>query len=317
MKKIFTIISVLTGLNLLLGCQGLKHADPADYAIAFNVLTDQENDNYEVFTMNFDGTEQQNISKLPGVEWTYHSSGDKLYFISDKDTCHRCYFLYETNYRGENLRKVSDLRLADSWMDSRNDGQEIIIKPKADSAFYIIDTKGTVINKIYTGLPYATDPHFLNDGKQIVFRGAYAKFKKNTSYIDELFIINEDGSGLRQLTHYPQADTTARWHNYHAGPPELHPTENFISYHSFQNGKYSLYAVTPDGSRQWKLTDLPQDEGWHDWSPDGKWLAVELFDTKQTQFYIGVLNWETKELKVLTDSTYKYQQSPNFVKKKP
>jgi TolB protein len=45
-----------------------------------------------------------------------------------------------------------------------------------------------------------------------------------------------------------------------------------------QNGKYSLYSVSLDGQKQWKLTNNPQNEGWHSWSPDGKWLAIELFD---------------------------------------
>jgi len=315
MTKRSLLVSALFFLTLLSGCQSHKNSGLADYAIAYNVLTDSEKDNYEVFTMNTDGSEKQNVTRLDGVEWTYFSSGDKLYFISDKDTSHRAYFLYETNFRGENPRKVTDLRLADSWMDSRKDGKELMVRPRADSAFYIIDLNGQVLNKIYTGLPYSSDPQFINDGQQIVFRGSPKKFKKDSGYLDELYIINEDGSGLRQLTHYPKADTTAKWHNYHAGPPAWHPTEKFISYHSFQNGKYNLYAITPDGSRQWKLTDSDQNEGWHDWSPDGKWLVVDLFDTGQTQFHIGLMNWETREMTVLTDSTYKYQQAPNFVRK--
>ncbi|MBT8218909.1 MAG: PD40 domain-containing protein, partial [Bacteroidia bacterium] len=122
------------------------------------------------------------------------------------------------------------------------------------------------------------------------------------------------GSNSLQLTQYPASDTTAEWFAYKAGPPRWHPTENYITYQSKQNGKYSLYAVTPDGQKHWKLTDNAQDEGWHDWSPDGRWLAIELFDSEQTQFHIGLMNWETKELNILTDTTYQYQQAPVFVK---
>jgi TolB protein len=68
--------------------------------------------------------------------------------------------------------------------------------------------------------------------------------------------------------------------------------------------------VAPDGSRQWKLTENTFDEGWHDWSPDGRWLFVETFDTDQTQFAIHRINWNTRELFRLTDTTYKYQQAP-------
>ena len=44
-----------------------------------------------------------------------------------------------------------------------------------------------------------------------------------------------------------------------------------------------------------------------------KWLVIELFDNEQTQFHIGLMSWETKEMKILTDSTYQYQQCPNFI----
>ena len=309
--NILKVLPTLIVLFIFINC-GPKQPE---YAIAYNVLFDAENDNYEVFTMNLDGSNKKNVTNLPGVEWSYYSYKDQLYFISDKDFCHRCYRLYVTDPKGKSIKKVSDVVLADSWMSSRKNGTELIVKPssKIDSVFYIINMKGEVVKKLPTGLPYFSDPLFVNDGKQLVFRGSKKRFKKDNGYLDELYIMNDDGSSLRQLTHYPKNDTTAKWHHYHAGPPKLHPSENFISYQSFQDGKYSLYAVSLDGEKQWKLTENEQNEGWHDWSPDGKWFVIELFDDEQTQFHIGLMNWETKEMKILTDTTYRYQQAPNFV----
>ena len=317
---------LLFWICILTSCTGINNSDTEinkvepEYDIAYNVLFDSENDNYEVFTMNLDGSDKRNITNLSGVEWTYYSYKDRLYFISDRDTCQRCaYFLYETDFKGTNPRKVSDIQLADSWMSSRNNGTEFIVKPnrRVDSVFYIIDLKGNLLQKLETGLPKSDDPLFVNNGKQVVFCGANKNSKREKGYKEELYLINIDGSGLKQLTHYPVSDTTAPWWAYKAGPPKLHPIENFISYQSYQSGKYSLYAVTLDGSRQWKLTENPEDEGWHDWSPDGKWLAIELFDNAQTQFHIGLMNWESKQMKIITDTTFKYQQAPNFVVKNP
>lgn len=295
-----------------------NNTNEPEYAIAYNVLTDSENDNYEVFTMNIDGTEKQNITNLSGVEWTYYSYRNKLYFVSDKDTCQRCaYFLYESDYKGENLRRVSDISLADSWMSSRYEGSQFIVLPKSqeDSAFYIIDTTGQIVQKLYTGFPKFSDPLFINNGKRIVFRGGTKKSKKEEGFQEELYIINDDGTNLIRLTNYPESDTTAPWFAYKVGPPKLHPTENFISYTSYQNGKYSLYGVTTDGKRQWKLTNNSINEVYHDWSPDGKWLLTDVSDTTETNFDIALINWQTKEMKILTDTTYQYQQAPNFVLK--
>ena len=56
-------------------------------------------------------------------------------FISGRDTCRRCYLLYEMDADGGNLRKVSDIRLADSWMSSRKDGTELIVTPPSLGGF--------------------------------------------------------------------------------------------------------------------------------------------------------------------------------------
>lgn len=288
-----------------------------EYALLYNVLVNDSTDNYDVFSMNIDGSDKTNITKFPGLEWTYFSDNERVLFISDKDTCQRCYRLYETNYKGENPKKISDIRLADSWMSSRKNSTELIVRPhsKVDSVFYIIDRKGNVISKVKSGMPYSSDPLFVNNGKQIVFRGGLTKSKLIEGFNEELYIIDENGQNNKQLTHYPKSDTTAGKFGYKAGTPKLNPTENYITYQSKQNGQYSLYAVSLDGQKQWKLTENEQNEGWHDWSPDGKWLAIELFDNDQTQFHIGLMNWDTREMKILTDTTYQYQQCPNFVLK--
>jgi TolB protein len=286
------------------------------YRLAYNVLYDSENDNYEVFSMNLDGSDKQNITNLKGVEWTYNADGKDLYVISDKDTTHRHYFLYRTTAKGNSFTKVSEVRLADSWIGTRKNGTELIVRPHSsvDTAFYILNYNGRIIDTLKVDLPYFSDPHFSPNGSQIVFRGALKPFKKDSGYLDELYIMNADGSNLKQLTTYPVNDTTAQWYNYHAGPPMWNPAENFITYQSRQNGKSSLYAVTPDGEKQWKLTENDSlQEGWHRWSPDGKWLAIEVFDEEGKQFQIQLTDWETKQSKILTDTTYRFQQAPVFV----
>lgn len=308
-------VTILGLLTLLLSCNSKEDTSQHELGLVYNVLRDVDIDNFEVYSMNLDGSDKKNITDLYPVDWTYYSYKDTLYFVSDRGACKRCYFLYKSNFKGENVQKVSELELADSWMSTRKDGSEIIVKPKliTENTFYILDQKGNIINRLETGLPYAADPLFVNDGKQLVFRGGKTVGKNIDGFEEELYIMDDDGQNRKQLTHYPEKDTTAGKYGYRAGAPKLHPTENFITYQSKQNGKYSLYAVSLDGSKTWKLTENTENEGWHDWSPDGKWLAIELFDDEQSQFHIGLMNWETKEMEILTDDTFKYQQAPNFI----
>ncbi len=79
-------------LHLPVLCSAQLHAQK-QYKIVYNVLEDKAKDNYEIYSMNMDGTDKKNITNTPGVEWVYYAYEDKVYYISDIDTCHRCYFL--------------------------------------------------------------------------------------------------------------------------------------------------------------------------------------------------------------------------------
>lgn len=293
--------------------------DSLPYLIAYNVFAPDSvaEDNYEIFIMDMNGGNKSNLTNHPDVAWTYLSSDSTIFFVSDRDTSNRIVFLYEMDKEGNNVSRITNLRMRDSWMGVRRNGSELILIPHSsiDSIFYIINRKGDIIGKVKPEIDYMSNPTFSPDGQQIAFVGKNKKSKREEGYWEEIFVCNDDGSQTIQLTHYPENDTTAEWFAYKAGPPRWHPTEEFISFQSKRNGKYSLYAVTPDGKKEWKLTELEQNEGWHSWSPDGKWLAIEVFDTAQTQFGIGLMHWETKEFKILTDSSYKYQQAPVFLEK--
>ncbi|MFV8225607.1 TolB family protein [Christiangramia aquimixticola] len=319
MKIIFITILSLS----LFSCKESKKNGEAitkpkdEFRIAYNVLYDDENDDYEVFSMDLDGSDPKNITNLKGVEWTYYAYGKDLYFISDKDTASRNYFLYKTDVTGASPKKIFNKRLADSWMGSRKNGQELIIRPhkSVDTAFYIIDTLGGIIKTLKPDLAYFNDPEFSPDGKKIVFRGSNKAFKKDSGYLDELYIMNADGSDLKKLTTYPSNDTTSTWYNYHAGPPRWHPTENFISYQSRQRGKSRLFGIDPSGEEARELIKNDSlNQGWHAWSDDGKWLAVEVSELDGSQYHIQLINWKTKKAKILTDTLYKFQQAPIFVK---
>ncbi len=285
--------------------------------IAYNVLEDQKADNYEAYTMNADGSSARNITSHKDVAWTYYAWKDKLFFVSDRDACRRCYFLYQSDAFGSNIKKVSDLQLEDSFMGSRNKGKEMVVAGRIGKdvryQLFIIDITTGKYRQITNESGGAfRDPIFSPDGKRIAY--VYKKNRLDRNEIEELNIMNADGTNRRRLTTYPPDDKTAEAGSYKVGPPHWNRKHNFISYQSNQKGKSSIYAVTPDGKKQWKLTDNPFEEGWHEWSPDGNWLVVDVRDPATGRYDIYLMNYRTKEVKKLTgDSRFKYHQSPVFV----
>lgn len=291
---------------------------PAELRIAFNVYTNAPEDNYEVFAMDLDGGNRKNITNTPGVDWVYAAYGDRLLFLSDRDTCHRCYFLYEMDADGNNVRRISDRQLQDSWMSARMNGREFIVDPKGinDTAFFRIGTDGAILDTLYHGMAYANDPCFSPDGKQVVFRGANAKFKQDQGYHDELYIINTDGTGRRQLTHYPANDTTAEWWAYHAGPPQWR-ADGRITFCSKRKGNLSIFSIKPDGTDEQQLTPDGFDEDWHAWSTNGQWLVyggTPLVGLEERPVYdIFLMDMGTKQVKQLTTDTLT-EQAPVLVR---
>ena len=295
------------------------------YKIVYNVLEDREKDNYEIYSMNMDGTGKRNLTNSPGVEWVYYAFEDKVYFISDKDTCHRCYFLYEMDAEGENVRKISNLQLEDSWMGSRNNGTEMIVlgrSGKLRAQLVLVNLQSGSYKQITNDtLSTKRDPMFLPGGKEILL--AYRPDKTQRKTVpDELWKFrleeNSDGSVRlyekgTQVTHFPIQDTTTQWFEYHAGPPQWNSRYGFISYLSKQNRQTQIYTVTPNGKKQRQLTSGELSSGWHSWSADGRWLAMDRSTSDGKGFDIYLMNYKTRAILRLTDDP-KTEQAPVIVK---
>jgi len=104
------------------------NAQPADYRIAFNTLEDSKADDYDVYSMNIDGSGEKNITKNKDVAWTYYAWKDRLFFVSDRGACRRCYFLHESDANGNNMQQESNPQLQESMLGARNDGKALRLR---------------------------------------------------------------------------------------------------------------------------------------------------------------------------------------------
>lgn len=283
--------------------------------IVYNVLHDSVGDDYEIFAMDTDGSNRRNISNRKGVDWVYSAYGDRVYFVSDRDTTHRMYFLYTMDADGGNVKKICPFRLEDSWVSARKGGGEVVVSGRKDGlrfTLYIIDSAGAVVRQLTNDTTqYFNDPAFSPDGREIVFR--HRPKKRDRTQFDELWMMKDDGTGMRQLTRYPADDTTADWGAYHAGPPFWEPNRNVISYMSLRKGNYSIFTIRPDGTGERQLTPDGFNETWHSWSPDGSRIVYDGSGLDQNEYDIYIMNADGSGVRKFP-SLHRVEQAPVFVR---
>jgi Tol biopolymer transport system component len=149
--------------------------------------------------------------------------------------------------------------------------------------------------------PYYSNPVWSPNGKQIAFAGG----DQNTGRYD-IFVMNLDGTGLRQLTHSTNGDgktglawsPNGRWiafqnyayldevstdgasqrrlTGYGGSQPDFSPSGRRIAYANGAAEFYaSIYVMRPDGSAK-TLVAFPHNNeslGSPTWSPDGERIA--------------------------------------------
>jgi len=108
---------------------------------------------------------------------------------------------------------------------------------------------------ITRGSMSALNPDASSDGRWLTFTGGKQ---------EDLFIIQTDGSGIRQLTDDIHRDRYPRWS----------PDGKRIAFHSNRSGVYEIWMISPDGSGLEQVSySAPARVLYPVWSPNGDRLA--------------------------------------------
>ncbi|MET0754245.1 MAG: protein kinase [Pyrinomonadaceae bacterium] len=240
---------------------------PDGKTIVSSVFSSADNNTYLVEVSVEDGTEKTLDSppwlRVSGIAWLPDSSG---LILSGRDLETKLSQLWLVTYpEGKIKRITNDLnsylgvsltadgrtissiqyeRLSNIWSGAREDGslaRQITFDKDKDEGM--------------SGIALAPD------GK-IVYTA------KITGTLD-LWTINADGSGKRQLTFKARSNFS----------PVVSPDNRYVVFVSDRSGSSSIWRMDLDGSNPKQLTDSPGIAALPAFSPDGKWIIYQFSNT--------------------------------------
>jgi Tol biopolymer transport system component len=110
----------------------------------------------------------------------------------------------------------------------------------------------------------ACQPAWSPDGTRLIFASP-CKYKNDSYSNSSLYVINADGTGLRNLPSAPGGDFEPDWS----------PDGNKIAFTSLRTGHMQIYVYDLETDIVTRLTDTPFGTAARqpDWSPDGKQIV--------------------------------------------
>jgi Tol biopolymer transport system component len=158
-----------------------------------------------------------------------------------------------------------------------------------NDAIYAIARIGSSPTKLTSGLDSDSHPALSPNGRRIAFQ-RYT----NTNALPQIWVMNANGSGQRQLTRGGSAEQ-----------PQWSPNGDKILFQGFRGSSSTeLWVINADGSGRVRLTNSPHhvDVAGASWSPSGKVIAFarDSIDVPSDSGGIYVVKADGTGLKQLT-----------------
>ena len=239
-------------------------------ALAFNtgriVFTSTRDGNSEIYVMDADGGNQENLTNHPAHDYEPDWSPDrtKIAFVSTRNGRNQIYVM---DADGKNPTRLTDGPLTKWAPDWSPDGRRIAftVQPAAirESYIAVIDADG---NNRVRFKNHARHPSWSPDGRKIAFSS-----ERDGEWWDDIYVIGVDGQGLRRVTH-------ELWESWGGHSPAFSPDGKRIAYVAIDEIYSHIFVVGADGKNRVRLTQNQQHHGDPAWSVSGRRIAYVVWD---------------------------------------
>ena len=203
----------------------------------------------------------------------------RIAFMSERDGN---WEIYVMDIDGKNQRKLTNNRHDDGYPSWSPDGKRIVFTSKRDGnrEIYVMDADGgnqlNLTNNRWSDDEY---PSWFPDGKRIAFVSDRDKKVKNLGITSEIYVMDDDGGNLQNLTNNSFNDEYPSWS----------PDGKRIAFASDRRGdlvNFEIYVMDADGGNPQNLTNNPFSDRNPSWSPDGKRIAFTSSRDWNTEIYV-------------------------------
>src|SRR5881396_507254 len=254
----------------------------------------------QMFVMNVDGGGLHRVSDGKGrTTCGYFFADDRsIFYSSTEHAAAACpprpdysqgyvwalfdYDIYVADADGGNAKRLTDNPHYDAEGTLSPDGTTIVFTSLRDGDLdiYTMRVDGSGPRRLTSTLGYDGGPFFSPDGKQIVYRAYHPSTAADSAEYRsllaqhlvrplkmDLWLMNADGTGQRQVTHLPGASFA----------PYFHPDGKRIilasNYRNPESRNFDLYLVDLRGSGLEQVTTSPEFDAFPMFSPDGRRLV--------------------------------------------
>ena len=250
-------------------------------------------DNFEIYVMDADGGNRENLSNHPlhdeDPDWS--PDGTKIAFVSNRNL--REYQIYVMDADGTNQIKLTDGPRDKRQPDWSPDGGKIAFTVHDTvSRIEVMDADGE--NRVVLE-QNASIPSWSPGGGQIAF--VSRRDDRN-----EIYVIGADGQGLERLT-----DDFLGGHSLSFSPDGRRIATD-RSHEEFLH----IYVVGADGKNPMRLTHNQEHHFHATWSPDGRTIAYVSSDDDILSNRIHLMTADGKHIKQLSTIREGIDYQPDF-----
>lgn len=218
----------------------------------------------QICIMNADGTNRRQVTESDAT--TFYASlsigADMIYFSSRESGQFQIYSVRPNGKEFKRLTRVSgsfyapELSPSAGWIVMTKDGEGIwLMKPDGTNPHALTDKDDI-------------DPAWSADGSMIAFASSRAGTR-------QLFVMNADGSNIRQVTDLKDMGGRSSWS----------PDGTKLAFYAGPAEDRNIYVINVDGTNLVQLTNGGDNLG-PSWSPDGNWIAFTSFRDGNNEIYV-------------------------------